>query len=153
MESSWTNADCLHVRLDTMQRGATSDRGAGTRSPATVRRIRDTSDERRGAAIGEPIAVERAATSAHAAAPGPSLEIVPGPRHTRLEASPHTTFAYVGWIRRFVRYDRFGTIGASPPQMGKEEITKSLRHLAADGHVASSTDRKALVALLFLYDQ
>jgi site-specific recombinase XerD len=38
-----------------------------------------------------------------------------------------------------------------PLEMGKQEVTEFLTHLAIAGHVAGSTQNQALSALLFLY--
>jgi integron integrase len=58
-----------------------------------------------------------------------------------------TEKAYVGWVRRFVRYHGL----RHPAEMGADEVTAYLSHLAADRHVSASTQNQALSALLFLY--
>lgn len=61
--------------------------------------------------------------------------------------SPRTEKAYVGWIRRFVRFHRM----RHPREMGAPEITQFLSGLATRGRVAASTQNQALSAILFLY--
>lgn len=61
--------------------------------------------------------------------------------------SPRTEEAYVGWIRRFVRFH-----GKRHPRgMGEAEVVAFLSSLAVDGRVAASTQNQALSALIFLY--
>ena len=75
------------------------------------------------------------------------LEVV----RARLRArhySPRTEEAYVGWIRRFVRFHQ----RRHPRAMGEAEVTAFLSSLAVQGHVAASTQNQALSALVFLYD-
>jgi len=61
--------------------------------------------------------------------------------------SRRTEKAYLGWIRRFVRFHR----GRHPREMGAPEATAFLTHLAVERRVAASTQNQALSALLFLY--
>lgn len=61
--------------------------------------------------------------------------------------SSRTEEAYVGWIRRFVRFHG----GRHPRTMGEAEVVTFLSSLAVDGHVAASTQNQALSALVFLY--
>ena len=63
--------------------------------------------------------------------------------------SPRTEDAYVGWIRRFVRFHG----RRHPREMGEAEVTAFLSSLAVDGHVAASTQNQALSAILFLYGE
>ena len=58
-----------------------------------------------------------------------------------------TEKAYVHWIRRFILYHN----KRHPIDMGKQEVSDFLTHLAVDRNVASSTQNQALAALLFLY--
>ena len=58
-----------------------------------------------------------------------------------------TEEAYVDWIKRFILYHN----KRHPNEMGVEEITEYLTHLAVVGKVAASTQNQALSALLFLY--
>lgn len=61
--------------------------------------------------------------------------------------SPRTERAYIGWIRRFVRFHGM----RHPREMGAPEITRFLSMLATQGRVAASTQNQALSAILFLY--
>ena len=63
--------------------------------------------------------------------------------------SLRTEETYIEWIRRFILFH--GT--RHPLEMGEQEITIFLTHLAFDKHVAPSTQNQALVALLFLYKE
>lgn len=61
--------------------------------------------------------------------------------------SRRTARSYVGWIRRFIVFhDK-----RHPKDLGEDEITRFLTHLAVDLKVAPSTQNQALSALLFLY--
>ncbi len=60
--------------------------------------------------------------------------------------SIRTEEAYTGWVRRFLRFHR-----RHPRELGSDEINRFLTHLAVHDHVAASTQRQALSALLFLY--
>jgi len=61
--------------------------------------------------------------------------------------SLRTEQAYVGWVRRYVRFH--GT--RHPADLGAEEVRSFLSHLATERNVAASTQNQALAALLFLY--
>jgi integron integrase len=61
--------------------------------------------------------------------------------------SIRTEEAYLAWIRRFLRFHHM----QHPRDMGAEEVNRFLTHLAVDKHVAASTQRQALSAILFLY--
>ncbi|MBM3321853.1 MAG: phage integrase N-terminal SAM-like domain-containing protein, partial [Candidatus Eisenbacteria bacterium] len=61
--------------------------------------------------------------------------------------SPRTERAYVDWIRRFVLFHG----KRHPSEMGAEEISRFLSHLAAERRVTASTQSQALSAILFLY--
>jgi len=61
--------------------------------------------------------------------------------------SRHTEEAYVGWVRRFVRF--CGT--RHPRELGPAEVTRFLSSLAVDRRVSASTQNQALGALVFLY--
>src|SRR3989440_8156966 len=61
--------------------------------------------------------------------------------------SRHTEEAYVGWVRRFVRF--CGT--RHPRELGPVEVTRFLSSLAVDRRVSASTQNQALGALVFLY--
>ncbi len=60
-------------------------------------------------------------------------------RHNRIR----TEDAYVGWIRRFIRFH--GT--RHPLEMGEPEVNAFLTHLAVERTVAASTRNQALGAL------
>lgn len=61
--------------------------------------------------------------------------------------SARTEEAYVAWIRRFILFHG----KRHPREMGPDEITAFLTHLAVQRHVSASTQNQALAALLFLY--
>jgi integron integrase len=61
--------------------------------------------------------------------------------------SIRTEQAYLGWIRRFIRFNRL----RHPKELGEPEVTAFLTHLAVEEHVSASTQNQALAALLFLY--
>jgi integron integrase len=61
--------------------------------------------------------------------------------------SPRTEIAYVGWVRRFVRFHGL----THPRAMGEREVEGFLSHLAVEGKVTPSTQNQALAALVFLY--
>jgi integron integrase len=61
--------------------------------------------------------------------------------------SYRTEEAYVGWIRRFVRFHH----ERDPAAMGAAEVSRFLTSLAVDRQVAASTQNQALAAILFLY--
>ena len=60
-----------------------------------------------------------------------------------------TEKAYVGWYKRFVRWAGL----KHPATLGGDVVERWLSHLATDGEVAASTQRQALAAILFLYQQ
>ncbi len=68
-------------------------------------------------------------------------------RIRRLGYSRRTEQAYVGWIRRYVRFHGL----RHPLDLGAAEMEAFLTHLAVVGNVAASTQNQALSALLFLY--
>ena len=61
--------------------------------------------------------------------------------------SRRTEEAYLGWVRRFVRFHRL----RHPSQMAEVEVAAFLRHLAVERKVSAATHGQALSALLFLY--
>lgn len=61
--------------------------------------------------------------------------------------SPRTEQAYLGWIKRFVKFHGM----RHPVEMGPEEIERFLSSLAEDQGVAAATQNQAASALLFLY--
>src|SRR5207237_2164691 len=56
---------------------------------------------------------------------------------------------YVDWIRRYILFHQ----KRHPNEMGEDEISEFLTHLAVEKNVAASTQNQALSALLFLYQQ
>src|SRR5437763_14716662 len=78
-----------------------------------------------------------------------------GPRLlTRLRAairvrhySRRTEEAYVGWVRRFVRFHGL----RHPAEMGEREVERVLTSLAVDGGGSASTQTQALSALVVRY--
>lgn len=64
-----------------------------------------------------------------------------------LHLSAATETAYVGWIRRYIRFHG----RRHPRNMGEREVGVFLTDLAVRGQVAASTQNQALAALQFLY--
>lgn len=69
------------------------------------------------------------------------LDVVRSRLHAK-HYSPRTEEAYVGWIRRFVRFHR----RRHPREMGEGEVVAFLSALALESHVAASTQNQALSA-------
>jgi integron integrase len=63
--------------------------------------------------------------------------------------SIRTEQAYVDWIRRFILFHN----KRHPDQMGEDEISAFLSHLAINRNVSASTQNQAFSAVLFLYQQ
>lgn len=61
--------------------------------------------------------------------------------------SRRTEEAYLGWIRRFVRFHG----GRHPRALRETEVSAFLENLAVAGKVSASTQNQALNALFFLY--
>ena len=61
--------------------------------------------------------------------------------------SMRTEEAYVGWIRRYVRFHGL----RHPETMGEAEVNRFVSYLATGGSVAASTQSQAMAAILFLY--
>ena len=78
--------------------------------------------------------------------PGALLEAVRTAAEMR-HLSERTEAAYVSWVKRFVKYSGM----RHPSELGAEEVTAFLSHLATDAKVAASTQNQALAGLLFLY--
>src|SRR6185369_4476184 len=57
--------------------------------------------------------------------------------------SRRTEEAYLGWVRRFVRFHK----GRHPRELGEGEVTAFLEDLAGAGQVSASTQNQALNAL------
>jgi len=62
--------------------------------------------------------------------------------------SRRTEEAYVGWIRRFVRFHGL----RHPAELAERDVTRFLTGLAVEAGVSASTQNQALSALVFLYD-
>ena len=63
--------------------------------------------------------------------------------------SLRTEASYLQWIKRFILFHN----KRHPLEMGEQEITAFLTHLAVNKHVAPSTQNQALAAILFLYKE
>jgi len=61
--------------------------------------------------------------------------------------SRRTESAYVFWIKRFIRFHGL----RHPAELGRDEVTSFLSHLASRMRVSASTQNQALSALLFPY--
>lgn len=83
------------------------------------------------------------------AAPAPKPRLLDRVRAVirRRHLSRSTERAYVGWVKRFVRFHNM----THPREMSGPEIVAFVEHLAVEGKVAASTQNQALAALLFLY--
>jgi integron integrase len=64
-----------------------------------------------------------------------------------LHYSRRTEEVYVHWVRAYIRFHSL----RHPREMGRAEVESFLTWLADERHVAASTHRQALSALLFLY--
>ena len=62
--------------------------------------------------------------------------------------SRRTEEAYVGWVRRFVRFCGM----RHPLELREPDVERFLTNLAVEGRVSASTQNQALAALVFLYD-
>jgi len=80
---------------------------------------------------------------------GPRLLDLVRARMRRLGMARRTELAYIGWIRRYIRYHNM----RHPRDMGKPELEQFLTSLAVERNVSSRTQNQALSALLFLYKQ
>ena len=90
-----------------------------------------------------------AALSTHSTGPrarGQLLAQVRGALRAR-HYSVRTQEAYVGWVRRFVRFHGV----RHPVELGGPDISRFLTWLAEEGRVSASTQTQAASALLFLY--
>ncbi len=59
--------------------------------------------------------------------------------------SIRTEHAYIGWIKRFIRFHHY----RHPTEMAEAEVTQFLTHLAVVGDVSPSTQNQAFNALIF----
>jgi len=67
----------------------------------------------------------------------------------RKHYSLSTERTYLHWMRQFILFQH----KRHPAEMGPQEVTTFLNHLARECHVAASTQNQALAALLFLYKE
>ncbi|KAB0466649.1 hypothetical protein F7Q91_24065 [Vibrio chagasii] len=71
-------------------------------------------------------------------------------RHMRMRGySLKTEKAYIYWIKYFIRFNML----KHPQDMGTTEVTAYLSYLANEQHVAINTQKVALNAIAFLYNQ
>jgi integron integrase len=84
--------------------------------------------------------------SARAARQASTARSRPG-GHSRPPLHPRTEDAYVHWIKRYIFFYKL----RHPAEMGPEEISGFLTHLAVDERLSASTQNQACNALLFLY--
>lgn len=63
--------------------------------------------------------------------------------------SRRTEQAYIQWVKRFILFHN----KKHPKDMGANEVTAFLTHLAVNRNVAASTQNQALSAILFLYKE
>ncbi|MCD6441670.1 MAG: phage integrase N-terminal SAM-like domain-containing protein, partial [Candidatus Marinimicrobia bacterium] len=61
--------------------------------------------------------------------------------------SYRTEQAYVQWAKRYILFHN----KRHPKDMGEQEITQFLSHLAMEENVSASTQNQALCAIVFLY--
>jgi len=61
--------------------------------------------------------------------------------------SYRTEQAYVQWVKRFILFHN----KKHPKDMGEQEITQFLSHLAVNRNISASTQNQALCAIVFLY--
>lgn len=61
--------------------------------------------------------------------------------------SPRTEQAYVHWIKRYIVFNGM----RNPVDLGADEVTGFLSHLALHRRVSASTQNQAFNALLFLH--
>lgn len=74
------------------------------------------------------------------------LEVVRQSLRTK-HYSIRTEEVYLGWIRRFIAFNR----RRHPRELGAAEVTAFLTDLAVNGNVSASTQSQALSAVLYLY--
>ena len=67
----------------------------------------------------------------------------------RRHYSDRTAQSYVHWVKRFILFSD----KRHPKDMGAQEVSAFLSHLARDRDVAAATQNQALAALLFLYKE
>ncbi len=90
-----------------------------------------------------------ASSAANTDAPKPRLLELVRNAIRRRHYSRRTEETYVHWIKRFIYFsDR-----RHPAELGAQEVTAFLNHLARERNVAANTQNQALSALLFLYKE
>src|SRR5258707_1985278 len=67
----------------------------------------------------------------------------------RRHYSDRTEETYIHWIKRFIYFSG----KRHPAELGADEVTAFLNHLAREREVAAATQNQALAALLFLYKE
>lgn len=71
-------------------------------------------------------------------------------RHMRMRGySPKTEKAYLYWIKCFIRFNKL----KHPKEIGDNEVTDFLSYLANEQYVAINTQKVALNAIAYLYNQ
>lgn len=60
-----------------------------------------------------------------------------------------TEEAYVGWIKRYIKFHNL----KHPKDMGTKEVSEFLTYLAVELNVAPSTQNQALCSVVFLYNE
>src|SRR3954454_24653596 len=63
--------------------------------------------------------------------------------------SPRTEEAYLGWVRRYLRFSGM----RHPAELGPEDVRRFLTAFANRDRVSASTQNQALSGILFLYRQ
>jgi integron integrase len=99
------------------------------------------------ASAGMETFVSNTEAAAAAAAPRRTLTEVMRRQMRLRHYSLRTEEAYVGWVKRFIRFHQ----PRHPREMGGPEVKVFLEHLAVEGNVSASTQNQALQALLFVY--
>ncbi len=67
----------------------------------------------------------------------------------RRHYTDRTEETYIHWIKRFIYFSG----KRHPAELGADEVTAFLNHLAREREVAAATQNQALAALLFLYKE
>ncbi len=60
-----------------------------------------------------------------------------------------TEKSYVNWVKRFIKFHRM----KHPEEMKSAHVEQFLHHLAVDCHVTTNTQKAALNAIAFLFNQ
>ena len=72
-------------------------------------------------------------------------------QHRLHHRSSRTEEAYVGWVRRYLRFRRRAGLAPDPARLLVGEISRFLSHLAHECRMSASTNKQALCALLFIH--